>query len=95
MITVGVRDLENQLSKYLQFVKNGENVVITEHSRIIAEISLPHSVQESSVWNEFQQLADDGKMLLAKRQTSCVPLPDTKEKIDWWSEYEDMREDRI
>ena len=41
MIAVGVRDLKNQLSQYLQYVKHGEKVFITEHNRVIAEISLP------------------------------------------------------
>jgi prevent-host-death family protein len=39
MITVGVKDLKNQLSQYLQYVKHGEKIVITEHNRVIAEIS--------------------------------------------------------
>ena len=41
MITVGIRDLKNQLSLYLQYVKNGEKVIITEHNKVIAEISIP------------------------------------------------------
>ena len=41
MITVGVRDLKNQLSQYLQYVKRGEKIIITEHNRVIAEISSP------------------------------------------------------
>jgi prevent-host-death family protein len=41
MITVGVRDLKNQLSQYLQYVKDGEKIIVTEHNRIIAEIIVP------------------------------------------------------
>jgi antitoxin (DNA-binding transcriptional repressor) of toxin-antitoxin stability system len=95
MITVGVRDLKNQLSRYLQFVKNGENVIITEHSRIIAEIILPQTEKKSTIWDEFQRMSEDGDLIPAKRQVSCVPLPETKEKVDWWSEYEATREDRV
>jgi hypothetical protein len=38
---------------------------------------------------------EDGDLIPAKRQVSCVPLPETKEKVDWWSEYEATREDRV
>lgn len=41
MIAVGVRDLKNQLSQYLQYVKRGERVYITEYNKVISEISLP------------------------------------------------------
>jgi antitoxin (DNA-binding transcriptional repressor) of toxin-antitoxin stability system len=46
MLTVGVRDLKNRLSHYLQYVKEGEKVVITEHNKIIAEITLPEKTME-------------------------------------------------
>jgi prevent-host-death family protein len=55
MLMVGVRDLKNQLSQYLQYVKDGEKVIITEHNKIIAEISVP--VQEK------ERLLNIGKIL--------------------------------
>jgi antitoxin (DNA-binding transcriptional repressor) of toxin-antitoxin stability system len=43
MIAVGVKGLKNQLSQYLQYVKDGEKIIITEHNRIIAEIIVPEN----------------------------------------------------
>lgn len=37
--TVGVRELKNQLSAYLDRVKAGEEVTITEHGRPIARLT--------------------------------------------------------
>lgn len=35
---VGIRELKNRLSHYLDRVKKGENLAVTEHGRIIAYI---------------------------------------------------------
>lgn len=37
--TVGVRDLKNRLSAYLDRVKAGEEIIVTEHGRPIARLS--------------------------------------------------------
>jgi antitoxin (DNA-binding transcriptional repressor) of toxin-antitoxin stability system len=98
MVRVGVRDLKNQLSLYLQFVKNGESVVVTEHDKVIAEISTPRYPHESKVESEFQRLSQAGVIILAKRNKSCVPLPETAvpgEKIDWFKTYDEVREDVV
>lgn len=38
-VTVGVRELKNQLSSYLDRVKAGEEITITEHGRPIARLA--------------------------------------------------------
>ena len=38
-ITVGVRELKNQLSGYLDRVKAGEEITVTEHGRPIARLT--------------------------------------------------------
>ena len=38
-VTVGVRELKNQLSSYLDRVKAGEDVTVTEHGRPIARLT--------------------------------------------------------
>jgi antitoxin (DNA-binding transcriptional repressor) of toxin-antitoxin stability system len=97
MITVGVRDLKNQLSHYLQYVKDGEKVIITEHNKIIAEIALPAQEKEDSISRferELEKLSQEGELILAKRNTSCVTLPETNETIDWEKIYHETRADR-
>lgn len=39
MITVGVREFRDGLSKYLSQVKEGESLTVTEHGRPIARIT--------------------------------------------------------
>ena len=92
MITVGVRDLKNQFSQYLQYVKEGEKVIITEHSRIVAVISLPENKKNlSGIEDTLSALSKEGRLIMAKRQKSCVDLPITNEKLDWVSAYNEVR----
>jgi prevent-host-death family protein len=97
MLTVAVNELQNQLSRYLQFVKNGERVLITERNMVIAEISSRKELEEESlsINEKFRQLHNAGEMILAKRNTSCAKIPATKEKLDWKSVYNDVRADRV
>ena len=95
MITVGVRDLKNQFSQYLQYVKDGEKVIITEHSKIVAMISLPENKENlSDIEDKLSALSKEGRLILAKRQKSCVDLPLTNEKLDWVSAYNEVRAER-
>ena len=38
MIEVGVRDLKNQLSRYLRKVRQGETVVVTDRGDVVARL---------------------------------------------------------
>jgi antitoxin (DNA-binding transcriptional repressor) of toxin-antitoxin stability system len=98
MVTVGVRDLKNQLSQYLQFVKNGEKVVITEHNKIIAEISSPNDEKNDHILlieQKLQKLSMEGEIILAKRNNTRVNIPETKEELDWKTIYDEVRNDRL
>jgi prevent-host-death family protein len=39
MSTVGVRELRQNLSRYLERVKNGASLEVTEHGRVVARLS--------------------------------------------------------
>lgn len=41
MATTGIRDLKNNLSKYLRRVARGERIVVTAHGRPVAELGPP------------------------------------------------------
>lgn len=41
MATAGVRDLKNNLSRYLRRVAEGERILVTDHGRVVAELSPP------------------------------------------------------
>ena len=92
-MTVGVRDLKNQLSQYLQHVKHGEKVFITEHNRIIAEISLPtETISITDVEIELEKLTVAGKLIKAKRNTSIQLKTLDSPGIDWISVYKENRD---
>ena len=38
MLTAGIKEFKNKLSHYLSFVKNGEDVVISERGKVIARV---------------------------------------------------------
>jgi prevent-host-death family protein len=97
MITVGVRDLKNQLSQYLQYAKDGEKIIVTEHNRIIAEIIVPEKKNTNeSIEKKFEQLKREGKMILSRRNETLVKKPQiTEKKIEWESVYNDVRSDRF
>lgn len=42
-LTVGVRELKSQLSKYLRHVKAGRTIIITEHGKAVGRIVPPEA----------------------------------------------------
>jgi len=84
--------LKNQLSQYLQQVKLGERVLITEHNKIIAEISLPKErTSDGDVEHILDQLTVSGKLLKAKRNHSIAISSTNTVKLDWISIYEENK----
>jgi hypothetical protein len=49
----------------------------------------------SFIEKELEKLSREGEIVLAKRNKSCVKLPETKEKIDWEKIYNETRTDRL
>lgn len=68
MKTVNIGELKNQLSGYLQYVKNGEEVVIRDRSIPVARI-LPF--RHGSAWEREESLIASG----------ALKMPE--EDIDW------------
>jgi antitoxin (DNA-binding transcriptional repressor) of toxin-antitoxin stability system len=65
MRTVNIGDLKNKLSAYLQYVRNGEEVVVRDRDVPIARI-LPFNLEEIS--DEEAQLVASGTMKLPERE---------------------------
>ena len=92
MISVGVRDLKNQLSQYLQYVKRGERILVTEHNRIIAEISLPKEGGSTlGVEELLEKMAVSGKLQKAKRNSSVAASTTNTTLVDWIGVYRENR----
>ncbi len=88
MILVSVRDLKNRLSHYLQYVKQGERVLIAEHNQIIAEISLLKEDQKNlELERSLDQLATSGKLQRAKRNKTTISSDVKQSHVEWISIY--------
>ncbi len=103
MITVGIKILKNNLSRYLKLVREGEIVLVSDRDEVIAQICKPVSslTGKESKWESFcNQLVRKGAMIPAKRKESNVrnliknlkPLP---KEIDIQKTLRKTREDRF
>jgi len=103
MKSVGIRNLKNQLSKYLDFVREGEVVYVTDRDEIIAEIRQPVSAPTRmlSRWevflNEGQrkgslQRSKQGGFDLAGEMRKLSPTPG---QVDLQAILDETRSDRI
>ncbi len=65
MKTVNIGELKNQLSGYLQYVRNGEEVVIRDRNVPIARI-LPF--RQDAEWEREAKLVASGAMKMPERE---------------------------
>ena len=65
---VGVKDLKNNLSKYLERVRRGERIRVTMRGKPVAELA-PIATRASDA--DLRRLADQGRLTLATK-----PKPD-------------------
>ncbi len=67
MKTVNIGELKNQLSGYLQYVKNGEEIVIRDRSVPVARI-LPF--RHGSGWDQESQLVASGTLKMPEEEVN-------------------------
>ncbi len=60
MISVGIRELKNNLSQYLKKVEAGQPIAITDRGRVVAELRKPLSVSGSSTKSRLDELIAAG-----------------------------------
>jgi prevent-host-death family protein len=68
-VEVGVRELRDNLSRYLDRVQDGEEVVVTDRGRAIARV-LPMSGERM-----LDRLVREGRVAPAKNRTRRRPTP--------------------
>ena len=103
MKAVGIKNLKNNLSKYLDMVREGEIVYVTDRDDIIAEIHKPVSAPTSMIsrWEAFLNEEErKGTIVRAKRsktnlleemkKLSPAPKLGNRKQI-----YDETREDRF
>jgi prevent-host-death family protein len=66
MITAGIKELKNQLSRYIGIVKKGDDVLITERGRVVARIVKENS-SSSSLRQALQPLILKGQIVMPTR----------------------------
>ena len=75
MKAVGIKNLKNNLSRYLDMVREGEVVYVTDRDDIIAEIHKPVSAPTSMVsrWEAFlNEQERKGSLIRAKGKESDI-----------------------
>ncbi|WP_367898700.1 type II toxin-antitoxin system Phd/YefM family antitoxin [Leptospira sp. WS58.C1] len=101
MISVGIRELKSHLSQYIELVKNGENVLITEHNKVVAELKFPEKENSNNKIQEvLNKLTSEGKLIPAKRKSTLINKltklkSNEKKQVDWWAIYQESKEDKF
>lgn len=103
MKAVGIKNLKNNLSKYLDMVREGEIVYVTDRDDIIAEIHKPVSAptQMVSRWEAYLNEAERaGSIIRAKHKgpsmiSEWLKLKPTPGKVDLQGLLDEIREDRF
>lgn len=74
MTSVGIRELKNNLSRYLRKVEAGERIAVTDRGRVVAELGKPLSGEASANRSRYAELVASG---LARPPTEAGdPLAD-------------------
>jgi prevent-host-death family protein len=76
MKKAGVRELKVRLSQYLRDVKQGENILVTERGKAIAQIVPLNSAEKGEdVHSVLFQLAKNGHVLLPQQWGKPIRHP--------------------
>lgn len=98
MKAVGIKVLKDHLSRYLELVRQGEVVLVTDRDEVIAELRAPSQplVARANPWHAFLEThARRGALRLAKRKRSQLSPPTKLTTIDTSKLLDEAREDRI
>lgn len=73
--TVGIREAKANLSKYLQTVRQGDEIILTDRGRPVGKI-VPIQPTELPLASRLQQLEEKGLIeLRAPRRSRPTPIP--------------------
>jgi len=65
MASVGIRQLKNELSRYVAMIKRGERVLVTEHGRVVAELT-PPSAPHGDALSGYRRLIAEHRVTQAR-----------------------------
>lgn len=86
MMTVGVRELKNNLSKYVRDAERGKRVAVTAHGRIVAELVPPGPKRQSTT--AIRPALEDGDPFEGLDPTPLLKPGEALAILDW------LREDK-
>ncbi len=64
MITVSIRELKRRLSEHLRMVRGGEEILVTDRAKVMAELRLPMRMPGTAAHPELVRHARAGKVRL-------------------------------
>jgi len=94
-MTVGIRELKNNLSHYVREVERGRKLSITAHGRIVAELVPPGTKgrrKPAKKLSRWEQMVADGRIQLAVEDgdpfegdtlEAIVPPGSSAEWLEW------------
>ena len=69
MVSTGIRNLKNNLSRYLRRVMQGERILVTDRGRVVAELRPPEGVAGiADAATRYRQLVEQGVVRLAREE---------------------------
>jgi prevent-host-death family protein len=82
MATIGIRELKNQLSRYVALAKGGERVVVTEHGvpvAILSAIDEPSS-KSLTLHEKIAKLEAEGFLIVGERGDYKPKMPTVRNR---------------
>lgn len=98
MKAVGVKALKNNLSRYLDLVRKGEVILVTDRDEVVAELRMPSAstVGRAAPWVAFlEEQARRGGLRLATRKRSRLTTTEPLTTSDVQAVLGDVRADRL
>lgn len=81
MQMVGVKELKNRLTYYLDIAKGGDNIIVTDRGKPVAILhNLDNVEKEASLEEKLASAARDGKIRLPKKGAKLTPFRPIKIK---------------
>jgi prevent-host-death family protein len=75
MLTVGIRELKNRLTYYLNAAKKGDNIIVTERGMPVAILhNLDRTEETASVEERMAVLSREGLISLPKKKVVFLPV---------------------
>jgi prevent-host-death family protein len=73
MVSAGIRELKNNLSRYMRQIEAGGRVAVTAHGRVIAELVPPSSGAQNAGVGRYQKLVAAGVIEPAEEPDESPP----------------------